>query len=248
MEAERGETSEILRKVARGDLSPEDAAALLADVGRREPAAVPATGHQAAARVRVIRSAGRAEIIGDTGVREVVVEGAHRIHRGGDTVVVEAVADEGSGGERSRRRRFAEGVGGHSDMIRVRMNPDLALQIEGQAGSVSIRNVRAPIVCDALAGSTSIEGFGSPIQVSLRAGSVRARGRLDHGHSRLSCEAGSILLHLEHGSSVRVAAPEAGPRVSVEGRQAGGVWVIGGGVGTLDLVARTGSIRVTAED
>jgi hypothetical protein len=227
VDVDKTKASSILQRVANGELSPQEAAALLEESERLQ--APSAATREPPARVRLIRTTGSADIVGDSSVREVVVEGPHRLRREDDAVVVEAL-DLG-GGER----------------VRLWMNPDLALSVEGRAGSVSVRDVRAPIRCEALAGSTRIESFSGPISVSLLAGSVRASGRLDHGHSTVSCDAGSVQLHLERGSSVRVTAAGAGARVSVEGRRSGRSWVIGGGTGTLDLSARTGSIRVTSE-
>jgi hypothetical protein len=92
-----------------------------------------------------------------------------------------------------------------------------------------------------------IEGFAAPLQLTARAGSVRASGRLDHGASRVSCEAGSVKLRLEEGSSVRVTGKTTLGSVTVAGHQENGVWVIGDGQGTLDVSTTMGSVRVLTD-
>ena len=106
----------VLERVARGEISPTEAASLLEQMEPKpesEPAAEgrdpkdwaadweqqpewapsqpppPATGEGAATRVRVLRSLGSADIIGDPSVREAVAEGPHIARREGDTLVIE---------------------------------------------------------------------------------------------------------------------------------------------------------------
>ncbi|HVS04779.1 MAG TPA: DUF4097 family beta strand repeat-containing protein, partial [Candidatus Dormibacteraeota bacterium] len=120
-------------------------------------------------------------------------------------------------------------------------------EVQSQAGSLRIRDVKAPIKADVQAGQTRIEGFASPLQLTARAGSVRASGRLDHGASRVTCEAGSVKLRLEEGSSVRVTAKTTLGSVSVSGQQQDGAWLIGDGRGTLDVSTTMGSVRVVTD-
>jgi hypothetical protein len=246
---------DVLERVARGELSPAEGAALLDEMESARGSALTAEAPpDRAAMIRVVREFGLAEVIGDPGVREAVAEGPHVARREGDTLVIEGEDDSfGMPGFafswRGRHRPWRGRRWGFRDMapLRVRVNPDLPLEVEAQAGSLRIRGVRAPIRAEVQAGRTEIEGFESPLDLTVQAGSVRARGRLDQGTSRIRCEAGNVRLHLEQGSSVRVHARTSWGRIRFNDDQADGPWVIGAGAGTLDIDSSMGSVRVTAD-
>ncbi len=277
------ERKAVLERVARGELSPAEGAALLEEieaqaapssptVDPRDWAAdwardtawtaspPPAEGGERAARVRVVRAIGTADIVGDPTVHEAVAEGPHVARREGDTLVIEGEEDPFGipgfhfawggrglrrypGWRQHQRRGFPFG-----DMVplRVRVNPDLPLEVESQAGKLTIRHVHAPIRAEVQAGSTEIVDFRGPLDLSVQAGSVRARGRLDHGASRIRCEAGGVRMRLERGSSVRVSARTTLGKVQFD-NDGDEPWVIGGGEGTLDISATMGSVRVMAD-
>ncbi len=272
----------VLERVARGELSPAEGAALLeeidaqaapsssaadprdwaADWEAREsewtPPPPPPAGGERAARVRVVRAIGTADIVGDPTVSEAVAEGPHVARREGDTLVIEGEEDAfgmpgfyfGRGGPRRRPRPgWRHHHGFHfGDMVplRIRMNPHLPLEVESQAGKLTIRGVHAPIRAEVQAGSTDIVDFRAPFDLSVQAGSVRARGLLDRGTSRIRCEAGGVRIRLERGSSVRVSARTTLGKVQFD-NGAGEPWVIGSGDGTLDISATMGSVRVMAD-
>ncbi len=133
------------------------------------------------------------------------------------------------------------------------MNPDLALELDTQAGSVRIRDVHGPIQARVQAGSLTIDGFRGPLDLSVQAGSLRGTGVLDAGLSRINCEAGSVRLNLERGSSVRVRARSTLGKVSMGDTDTvsigGGAQelVIGDGKGTLEVDATMGSVRITGD-
>lgn len=265
----------VLERVARGELSPAEGAALLeemeartvrssttedprdwaADWSRETESSPPppvATGERAA-RVRVVRAIGTAEIIGDPTVHEAVAEGPHVARREGDTLVIEGEEHVPgfyfgwSGRYRPRPRwRYRQGFP-FMDTLRVRVNPDLPLEVENQAGRLTVRGVHAPIKAEVQAGSTEIVDFRAPLDLMVQAGSVRARGRLDHGASRIRCEAGGVRLRLERGSSVRVSAHTTLGKVQFDNDDGSDPWVIGAGEGTLDIATTMGSVRVMAD-
>ncbi len=268
---------DILDQVARGSLSPEEADARLDELEREEPIPgsrpEPETG--TAREIRIVRQRGQVEVVGDPSVKEVTVEGLHIVRREGDTLVIEGEDDwddhvkQRESPPRSGHawggwddfpgfiftRRFSGGWmrGWDSRPLVVRMNPHLPLEITLQAGSARIRGVLAPIRAEVQAGATSIDGFTGPLTLSVQAGSVRASGRLDHGESRIFCEAGSVQLHLLRESSVRITARSSIGKISLP---TGDGWVVGGsdreatigaGAATLDIETTAGAVRVTAE-
>jgi hypothetical protein len=240
---------DILRRVASGELSPDEAAPMLDESESRGSLAVSTEiPGERAARIRVVRTAGWTEIVGDPGVQEAVAEGPHVARRDGDTLLIEGEEDTADlpGFKFSWRRGYHMHFGGVVP-LRLRVNPDLPLEVQAQAGSLRISGVRAPIKAEVQAGQTRIEGFAAPLQLMVRAGSVRASGRLDQGASRVACEAGSVKLQLDPASSVRVTAKTTLGSVQVAGRQEGGAWVIGEGAATLDVETTMGSVRVLTD-
>ena len=218
---------------------PEDAGSLVVTTTIPE---------ERAARIRVVRTAGWTEIVGDPGVQEAVAEGPHVARRDGDTLIIEGEEDTAElPGFRFSWRRGYHLHFGDVRPLRIRMNPNLPLEVEAQAGSLRVRDVKAPIRADVQAGQTVIEGFAAPVQITARAGSVRASGHLDQGSSRVTCEAGSVKLLLDKTSSVRVTARTTLGSISVAGRQEQGAWVVGDGQATLDVETTMGSVRVLTD-
>lgn len=236
---------EILQKVASGELTPAEAAELLADsettpVGAdRAPtpasaattARTPPDQEGAARRIRFVGSFRSAKIVGDPDVREAVVEGPHVVRRDGDLLVIEdeidehghafagAFSEEGGSGFRFRSKRRAHitlGVRSRPAPIEIRMNPSLALDVELAAGTLHVRDVRGPITADVSAGSAHLDGIASPIDITVAAGSVHANGVLDHGDSRIKCDAGSVSLQLDEGSSVRIVSQVGLGKVEID--------------------------------
>jgi hypothetical protein len=275
----------VLERVARGELSPTEAASLLEELesGAQQPpeperdprdwaadwvsqpdwtpAPPPTAGSEAgAARIRVVRTMGTADIVGDPTVREAVAEGPHVARREGETLVIEGEDDPfGMGAgfrfgwhqgppNPHRMRRHARGFR-WSDItpLRIRVNPDLPLEVDAQAGKLRIRGVHGPIRANVQAGSTDISDFRQTLDLNVQAGSVVARGRLDQGASRIHCEAGSLRIHLERGSSVRVSARATLGKVRFGSADPRTPWVIGAGEASLDIDATMGSVAVTAD-
>ncbi len=247
----QGVRREILNRVAAGTLSPEEAAERLRELEQQA-----ASAGSVIRRVRVVRHVGPAEVVGDPSVREAVAEGPHAARRDGDTLVIEGEREPLAGGfsfGRGEPAGFHLGFGPRPDRLLVRMNPELALDIEVQAGNCHVRGVKGPIRGDIRAGSTAIEGFASPLDISVQAGTVKANGLLDEGTTRIRCEAGTVNLHLERGSSARVIARATLGKINLPTSDA---WVIGAGgreatIGdgraTVEIDTTMGSVNVTSD-
>lgn len=185
-------------------------------------------------RIKVEATFRAIEIVGDDDVLEAVAEGDHRSRREGDVLVIdgepeddEARDDEPRDGEdyggndigdwfQSTGRRHVRRirVGGRGVTagvyrprpLRVRMNPELALDARVEAGPLVIKRVRGPVTARVAAGPLRITGFESPIDLKVSAGTVTATGRVDHGESHIDCDAGKVRLHLDKDSHARVRA------------------------------------------
>ncbi|HVE95116.1 MAG TPA: hypothetical protein VNB24_09360 [Acidimicrobiales bacterium] len=175
-------------------------------------------------RIKVEGTFRAIEIVGDDDVLEAVADGDHRSRREGDMLVIdgEAQTDEEGGdhdigdwfqtaGRRHVRRIRVGGRGAAAGVyrprpLRVRMNPDLALDARVEAGPLVIKRVRGPVTARVAAGPLTITGFESPIDLKVSAGKVTATGRVDRGESHIDCDAGKVRLHLDKGSHARVRA------------------------------------------
>lgn len=259
-----GNRRTILTQVAEGTISPEEAAERLDELeriaGSTEEEPPPGTDTPIA-RVRVIGSFRTTKVIGDPEVREAVADGPHVARREGDTLIV---MDETTGPDvesyrfGKRDRHIVIGLGSRPRPIEVRMNPNLPLDVELAAGTLNVRGVRGPIRARVDAGTARIEGFRAPLEVDVTAGSLQASGVLAGGESRVRCEAGSVKMTLERGSSVRirtrvgigkVVLPDAsvhqgaGFRIGAGSHEA----VVGDGEGSLEIETSLGSVSVSAE-
>jgi hypothetical protein len=235
---------EILSRVAAGTISPEEAASRL-DAIDQDPDETDTGIH----RVRVIKRLGAAEVIGDPNVRDAVAEGQHRARIEGDVMIIEGeIANEPGTFITRSWLGFPEHSSG--DRLVVRVNPALALDLQVQAGSLRVNGVEGPIRADVQASSATIDGFSKPLDLTIQAGSMRATGRLDEGESRITCDAGSVNLYLERGSSVRIKAQAHLGKVvlpGVEGSSGAQDVTVGAGTASLLIKTNIGSVNVTAD-
>jgi hypothetical protein len=259
---------EILTQVAAGTLSAEDGAARLDSLEAGGPSAEPNRTQAApptlptgstARQVKVVSQFGSAEIVGDPSVAFAVADGPHRARQEGDTMVIEHLPlDEDetfSFGQGGSRRVVINGFAIQRRKLTVRMNPDLALVANVQAGNVRVDGVHGPITSEVQAGNCKVADFRGTLNLVVQAGNVAASGRLDSGTSKVRCEMGSVKINLEKGSSVRITAHTTLGKVAIEGEsgerasvgQAGREVTIGSGAGTLDVECTMGSVKVSAE-
>ena len=275
---------EILSAVARGDMTPTEAADRLHELDNPPPEAdqrerryepppgpsrstyEPPPGNPAQ-RIRVEAGLRGVEIVGDSSVNEAVVEGPHEARRDGDTLVIETTTDDdfrstafsfasvGRHGMRIKTRAGRPPGIGRNPGLFVRMNTNLPLDSWVEAGALTTRGVKGPIRAHVAAGSARIDGFDAPIDVEVAAGGLKARGRLDHGESRIRCDAGSVKIHLDRGSSVRVNGESHLGKVSMDNDVGSRgllndsrTMTIGNGEGTLDIEVSLGSVKLTSDD
>jgi DUF4097 and DUF4098 domain-containing protein YvlB len=258
---------EILTQVAAGTLSAEEGAARLDSLEpeapsserSRAPSSPPlppasATGRQ----VRVVSQFGSAEIVGDPSVAFATADGPHRARQDGDTMVIEHESFDDSESfsfGRGSRRIIVNGFDIQRRRLTVRMNPELALVANVQAGNLRIEGVHGPITSEVQAGNCKVADFRGTLNLVVQAGNVSASGRLDSGASKVRCEMGSVKINLEKGSSVRITARTTIGKVSIEdeaGQRAmvgpsGREVTIGSGAATLDVECTMGSVKVAAD-
>lgn len=250
---------EILRKVASGELSPEEGSSQVESLQRSKSTLTEIPLR----RVRVVGALHPLRISGDAEIRDAVVSGLHEARREGDTLVIHTStsgADDSGFTFRWPGRTGVPGFGsGHPERslrpVQIRMNPELALEVEMSAGLLSVAGVKGPIKAEIQAGSAKLEGFASPFDLKVTWGTVSATGVLQDGESKVRCEAGTVKIGLEPGSSVQVQARSTLGRISLPGEAPGlhEGWTMGGerreatvgsGRGKLDVETTTGAVWV----
>lgn len=254
---------EILERVARGELTPEEADDLLS--GKHADA--PAAGADAAEgspvrRVRISAGFGAITVTADPDVAEAEIEGMHSATVEDDCLVIRGDAEParpgafaikiGLGLQRSRGLRIGEHT---ASSLRVRVNPSFDVEAKIDAGPLSITGVQGHIRARSAAGPITIEDFGSTLDVSVNAGAVRAVGKITAGESRIRSDAGAVRVELDPSSSVRIVADAALGKVVLPGaegpdrrrfgsrREA----VLGDGEGELRVETAMGSIHVSTD-
>jgi hypothetical protein len=247
---------QILERVARGELTPEEADELL-----RRAELEPAEPPEGIGRVKVSAEFGAVVVTADPSVTQVEVDGPHRISVDGDTLVVRSNVDyldevgQGFsihlGGRRRARIKGAAGL--NALKLRVRMNPSLPLEVKLDAGSLYVSGVRAPIRARLGAGPMTIEDFSGTIDLAVNAGAVRATGTITGGESRIRNDAGAVRVELDPASSVRIIGEAALGKVVLPSEEesvrrrfgSSRTATVGDGAGTLRVETGMGSINVS---
>jgi hypothetical protein len=266
----------LLEAVAAGEVDAGEAARRLAidddhdDDDGTGGAASAATGDRPAAepdgtgarRIRIEAAGAAVRIIGDPDIAGILVDGEHEIDERDGAVVVRCnpfrnLVGTGAGtgfrihgGGSHRRIDFGSVAAGIRTT--VRMNPDLPLAIDLNAGSISVRGVHGPIDADIDAGAAHLRDVRGPIQASVNAGALTVEGRFDQGESHISCDMGATNVRLAPGSDVRVRASVDLGRCEVRlpddgGGRRGGDYVLGGGRATLVIKGSMSAVTVATD-
>lgn len=251
---------EILNQVALGKITAEEGAARLEALespSTSTTTALPMAG-AGTRQLKVISRLGATEIVGDPSVTVAVADGPHRAHQEGDTLVIEQSPfdeDASFAFGRGDRRIVVNGIDFHARKLTIRMNPDLALNANVQAGNLRIDGVHGSITTDVQAGNCKVADFRGSINLAVAAGNVSASGKLDTGASKVRCEMGSVKILLDKSSSVRISARTTMGKISIEGNggersilgTADKDVTIGSGAATLDIECTMGNVKVAVE-
>jgi hypothetical protein len=261
----------VLRRVAAGDLTPEQA---LQQLGA--PASNPAPSAESGAEpsgittVRLRTSYRSVQLLADPTVAQLHVLGEHSIRHEGPALVISTAGplDDDRDGEPSHPAAEGSGHFSFSDLPRtiawarswrehqltVRVNPALLLDLDvtgadvkavGFEGGLRARLVASSLRGDKLHGRLDVEAVSS---------SVKLTG-VPTGSSRIGCESSSVRLALATGSDLKIVAtnrmgrlalPEQPPStLPFEGETSEAT--IGGGRDRLVLEAVMSSVTVSAQ-
>jgi hypothetical protein len=238
---------QILKRVASGEIAPEEALALL---DHTRPGPEPAAPRTAVTRVVVEADLGAVAVVADESVDDAVAVGAHELRRVDGEVRITGARDRSilSDGRLLPRR-------GRRHALRVRMRPDLALAVKLGAGTIHVEGLSARTDIEVDLGTATLERNSGPFDIRVSSGSVSVAGLVDAGTSSISCDLATVNVVLDAGSSVRLTAATDAGRITLPGKRshpaivfgtkAGAV--IGAGAAQLDIRAAAGSISVKVE-
>jgi hypothetical protein len=214
-------TREILNRVATGELSPEQAATLLAGIsGSPTGSAAGSPGEasgsaptaeaapQPVRRVAVRSRAMRLVVRADSSVDTAVAEGPHRISHVGDTLTVNSdlsVGDYETEAPKSAFATWLSTMNRAGETLTVRVNPDLPVEILCVAGSAEVTGLRAGASIGVEAGSAKLLDGAGRLTLSVASGSADVEWRFS-GESSVATDLGSSRVSVLPGSDVSITA------------------------------------------
>lgn len=254
---------DLLEQVAAGTMSPDEATARLNEMRADEAHAAPGQAGQPPLedlRQIVVRGgAVRLTIIGDPNVAEAVAEGAHRMERRGDALIINSNVSQGEYTTEAPRSGFMNFVSQVVDRVpaplqplTIRVNPSLYLRVLVMGGTLDLSNVRVGAAIGIEAGTATItQGYG-PLVLDVASGSAKVDW-IFNGESKIKVDMGSVKVKVSPQSDVRVTAEATlGQAIVTSGAStlkstnstATPPLVVGAGAGTLHVVSRMGSADV----
>ncbi len=249
-------TEEILRRVAAGELSPDDALPLLDSAGFEagstttpapetvtEPgpassdddappwgSTTPYPGSGATpsgpsvpttvTAVRVHASYRSVDVVADPSVAQVAVSGNHTVRLENAVMVVESQDSPFSGFTGSGKpgakgqptftfadlpRSLAYAKSWMDQRLMVRINPELAVELDSAGASITLRGVSGGARVRVIASALKLDRVRGALDIDAMSSSVKGIAVLT-GPSRISCESSSVKLLLGEGSDVHIRA------------------------------------------
>lgn len=256
---------DILNRVAAGELSPEEAQVLLGQAEAPEAASTSEPEAPApdlvplpVARIMIRATGVRLSVVGDPTVATAVADGSHRVTHEGETLVINSDLSQGNTASyttdapRSAFMNWLSTVNRAGSNLRVRVNPNLPLEILNIAGPLELAGTAAPLAIGVEAGSARLSAGSGPLNLSVAAGSADVDW-LFTGESSVVTELGSAKVTVAPGSDAVVTADSSlgSAQIHTDGgilkasSAAGPQSVtVGAGAGKLTVTAKLGSADV----
>jgi hypothetical protein len=264
----------ILRRVASGELSPEQAHRLLGGTPSGQASAADhgtsdAGSDEPVTSIRLKTSYRKVELLADPSVAQVHVVGKHSVRHEGSALVITTAGplddDEQASDESTRPgagrfsfsdlpRTIAWARSWRDHQLTVRVNPALPLELDVTGADIRITGGEAGLNAHLVASSLKADGLHGPLEVSALSSSVKLSA-IPTGSSRVYCESSSVRLSLPTGADVKITATNRMGRVALPDRpvstlpfEAGSTEVtIGEGHHQLALEAVMSSVTVNAQ-
>lgn len=255
---------DILNRVASGEISPEEAQTLLGEPSSSAPETTDASASTSASQPQpvakvVLRATGvRLSVVGDATVATAVAEGPHKVTHDGDRLVINSdlsqPGDYTTEAPRSALMNWISTVNKAGSSLRVRVNPNLPLEVLTIAGALDLSGTAAPTAVGVEAGSARLTAGSGPLALSVASGSADIDW-LFTGESAVTCELGSVKVKVLPGSDVVVTAEASLGSATIttesgvqRATSAGGPpsVTVGQGAGKLTVTAKLGAAEVRA--
>lgn len=207
-------------------------------------------------RVSVRAVGRRVRIASEPRVATASVDGAHVLRRTGSVLEISSDGELGAsvdGFTLLRPPRSLEDVRnlGLGKELFIRVNPNVLVDVELTAGSLTTENVRFLGKVRVTAGGAKLTGVEEAHDVLVQAGQATVKGRITTGRSRIRCESGSLVVQLDDESNVTVRAESQLGKVAWTGGHSGSgdEVVMGNGAARLDVGVVMGhaTVRVGSE-
>ena len=202
-----------------------------------------------------VRAVGRrVRIVGEPSVATVSADGPHVLRRNGSTLEVSSDGEFGASIDGFQLLRSTRSLDdfrslGLGKELLLRVNPELLVDIEVTAGSLSTEAVPRLGSVRVTAGGAKLIGVTEISDALIQAGQATVKAAIGAGRSRIRVESGSLNLHLADSSNVTIATDSQLGKVSWGGAHAGFAGdevVMGSGAGRLDVEVVMGHASVKA--
>ncbi|MEU8226830.1 hypothetical protein [Kribbella sp. NPDC048915] len=204
-------------------------------------------------RVTVRAIGRRVRLIGEPAVNGVAVDGPHVIKRDGDTLAISSEGDMGVSIDGFSMLRnptdLKAHVNGLAKELSIRVNPNLAVEVEVTGGSVNAERLPGLSRVRVTAGTAKVTDVDGPIDVLVQAGSANLDAQLTKGRSRVRVESGTAQVALRRGSDVKVHTEAQLGRVTWTGAVSGQSKdvEIGRGRAALDVEVLVGTAQIATD-
>jgi hypothetical protein len=259
------ELRDLLNRVASGEISPDEAESALKQANAAKADATPAQAPGATVeapapepvrRISVRGSAVRLVVVADPSVDTAIAEGPHRVSHVGDKLTVHSDLRVGEYEAEAPKSTFAtwlSNVNRAGSTLRVRVNPDLPLDVLNVAGSLELSGMRSATSVGVEAGSAKLHDGAGQLTLSVASGSADVEWQFQ-GECSVSTDLGSARLTVLPGSDVEVKAEATLGLATI--RLADGTTIkatpeghppvrAGAGSGSLSATTRLGSLVVS---
>ncbi|MEA4943576.1 MAG: hypothetical protein VB080_03970 [Propionicimonas sp.] len=211
-----------------------------------------AAGSKGVDRIAIRAVGRRVRIVGDAGVATASAEGPHVLRRNGSVLEVSSDGEIGPNFDgfsilhppRSLDDIRALGLGKE---LFLRVNPNIQLDVEVTAGSLSSADVPYFGKVRLTAGNAELRGIREADDVLVQAGSATISGSISTGRSRVRVESGQLTIELDDNSDVTIHGEAQLGRIAWSGSQSAlDELVLGNGSARLDLGVVMGWANVKA--
>ena len=220
----------VLRRVAAGELTPEQALHQLGGASGAPPTDTgpipteptgPVENDEPITAIRLKTSYRSVQVLTDPTVAQLHVQGKHSIQRTGSTLVVTTAGplddDESAPGDRGRTptggrfsfndlpRTIAWARSWRDHQLTIRVNPALAVELDVTGTDLKLSGLTAGLRAHLVASSLKADKMRCEVNVESISSSVKLTA-IPTGASRIYCESSSVRLSLPAGADLTISA------------------------------------------